>query len=67
MLSPDNQTLTVRGYVGLTLFGQSQTWKRLSETDSEYPKLGPRPDTHVAPLKKDHSTPKPVQGQGENP
>ena len=32
-LSPDNQTLTVRGYVGLTLFGQSQTWKRLAETD----------------------------------
>ena len=63
-LSPDNQTLTVRGYVGLTLFGQSQTWKRLSESDSEYPKLGPRPEIRTAPPRKDHSTPKAVQGQG---
>jgi Uncharacterized protein conserved in bacteria (DUF2147) len=62
-LSPDNQTLTVRGYVGLTLFGQSQTWNRLSETDSEYPKPHPRPEIRAAP-KKDHSAPKPVQGQG---
>ena len=60
-LSPDNQTLTVRGYVGLTLFGQSQTWKRLSETDSEYPKPHARPELHTPP-KKDHSAPKPVQG-----
>ncbi len=27
-LSPDNRRLTVRGYVGLTLFGRSQTWLR---------------------------------------
>lgn len=60
-LAPDNQTLTVRGYVGLTLFGQSQTWKRLAETDPEYPKP-PRQQVHAAP-KKDHSAPKPVQGQ----
>jgi uncharacterized protein (DUF2147 family) len=63
-LAPDNQTLTVRGYLGLTLFGQSQTWKRLSETDSEYPKPHPRPELRSAP-KKDHSAPKPVQGQGD--
>jgi uncharacterized protein (DUF2147 family) len=61
-LSPDNQTLTVRGYVGLTLFGQSQTWKRLAETDPEYPKPAPRQQIHTTP-KKDHSTPKPAQGQ----
>jgi uncharacterized protein (DUF2147 family) len=63
-LSPDNQSLTVRGYVGLTLFGQSQTWKRLSETDSEYPKPRPRPEPRTVP-KKDHSAPKPVQRQGD--
>ena len=63
-LAPDNQTLTVRGYVGLTLFGQSQTWKRLSETDPEYPKPPPPQQIHAAP-KKDHSAPKPVQGKGD--
>jgi uncharacterized protein (DUF2147 family) len=63
-LSPDNQTLTVRGYVGLTLFGQSQTWKRLSETDPEYPKPTPRQQIHATP-KKDHSAPKAAQGKGE--
>jgi hypothetical protein len=63
-LAPDNQTLIVRGYLGLTLFGQSQTWNRLSETDPEYPKPVPKPEVHPAP-KKNHSTPKPVQGQGD--
>ena len=63
-LAPDNQTLTVRGYVGLTLFGQSQTWNRLSETDPEYPKPHPLPETRATP-KKGHSAPKPVKGQGD--
>jgi len=62
-LSPDNHTLTVRGFVGVTLFGQSQQWKRLSESDPEYPKLRP-PSDNGAPTKKKPSGSKAVQGKG---
>jgi uncharacterized protein (DUF2147 family) len=64
-LAPDYETLTVRGYLGITLLGQSQTWKRLHETDSEYPKPSPRPEVHATPAKKDHPAPKPVHGHGD--
>jgi uncharacterized protein (DUF2147 family) len=32
-LSPDGQSLTVRGYLGISLLGRSQTWKRVAKEE----------------------------------
>ena len=39
-LSPDGKQLEVRGYLGIALFGRSQTWNRLP--DNAWTRLDPR-------------------------
>ncbi|MEN3376265.1 MAG: hypothetical protein V7604_1620 [Hyphomicrobiales bacterium] len=45
-VSPDNKHLEVRGYLGVALFGRSQTWNRLPDNAMDPPKTAP-----VAPPK----------------
>jgi len=44
-VSPDNKRLEVRGYLGVALFGRSQTWNRLPDNAMDLPKAAP-----VAPV-----------------
>ena len=53
-VTPDNQTLVVRGYIGFSLLGKNQYWTRLP--DSAYamldPSVNPNPPAPPAPLAK---------------
>lgn len=42
-LSPDNKKLEVRGYLGVALFGRSQTWNRLPDNAMDPPKPSAAP------------------------
>jgi|ERR1700728_3409529 len=59
-LTPDAQTLVVRGYLGISLFGRNQYWTRLPET--AYSQLDPSINPKHAPAprpRKSESPPKP--------
>ena len=56
-LSPDGQELTVRGYLGFSLLGRNQLWKRLP--DSDYAQLDPALVTKLLPSAPVRPTPPP--------
>jgi uncharacterized protein (DUF2147 family) len=59
-VSPDGQTLIVRGYLGFELLGQNQYWTRLP--DSAYsaldPSINPNPAVNQSPAQNPAATPK---------
>jgi len=50
-VTPDGQTLVVRGYIGIEILGQNEYWTRLP--DSAYsmldPSVNPNPAVNVSP------------------
>jgi uncharacterized protein (DUF2147 family) len=51
-LNPDGQTLEVRGYLGISLFGQSQIWHKLPGNALNSQETRPAPRAGTAPQKK---------------
>src|SRR3954449_6426747 len=62
-VSPDGQTLTMRGYLGISLFGKDETWTRLPDTSMA--QLDPAIVAKYLPAQA--ATAKPATGAAKQP